>query len=328
MDYIEYAKKTLSLYPITYQDITFIRHNENIVFKISDSIQMKAYVLRIHKSKVEGLATIGHTYEGLKSEMEFLNHLSCNPLLMVQKPIENNYGKFVTVHEQGESAPAYYATLLEWIDGSQLTLKEDNIEELVYTYGKKVAILQETSKRFKPQGDFVRPIYSVESLEAALKDLRYGIEVDLFNNYQYELMVKVGNKVIDKIKELDKNKDTWGIIHADFQLGNIIIKDNEVGFIDFGLSGHGYYLFDLGSAITILERPLRDIFLKGYSSIIPYKLEDIHYVECLIFADIFISYMLFIYDENGRGWIKGHADNMCTNYFEKFLAEEEIFYSL
>lgn len=40
-----------------------------MIFKISNSFQDKAYVLRIHIFKIKGLATIGHTFEGLQSEM-------------------------------------------------------------------------------------------------------------------------------------------------------------------------------------------------------------------------------------------------------------------
>ena len=42
INYIDFAEKTLSLYPITYQDISFIRHHENLIFKISNSFQDKA----------------------------------------------------------------------------------------------------------------------------------------------------------------------------------------------------------------------------------------------------------------------------------------------
>ncbi len=325
---INYAKKVLALYPITYENISFVRHHENMVFKIWDNLQNKAYVLRIHISKVEGLAGIGHTYEGLNSEMEFLNYLGNYPLLTVQKPIANHSGKFVTIQEQKETSKVFYATLLAWIDGTPLTLKEGNIEDLVYTYGKKVAILQEASKGFKPQSGFIRPSYSTDSLKTAIKDLSHGIDLGLYTSEQYDLMLKVCNKVIDKIKELDQLSDAWGMIHGDFQLSNIIINGNEVGFIDFGLSGYGYYLFDLGSAISILESSLRDIFLKGYSSVVSFHSSDKHYVECFIFADIFISYMLFIHDENARGQIKEHVESMCKNFFSQFLAGEELFYLL
>lgn len=33
MDYLMYAKKVISLYEVSYDEIEFIRHNENIIYK-------------------------------------------------------------------------------------------------------------------------------------------------------------------------------------------------------------------------------------------------------------------------------------------------------
>lgn len=72
---------------------------------------------------------------------------------------------------------------------------------------------------------------------------------------------------------------------------------------------------------------MRNIFLQGYASRTAFTFDDIQYIDCLIFADIFISYMLFINDEKNRGWIKEDAKNMCDNLFHKFLEGEVVFYS-
>jgi Ser/Thr protein kinase RdoA (MazF antagonist) len=327
MDYKEYAKEVISLYSISYDEIEFVRHNENMIFKITDKLNNKAYVLRIHRSNIDGLSGVQHTYEGLKSEMEFLHYLSSNKALKIQSPIANCYGEYVTIHRHDEFSTPFYSTLLEWIEGSTLTLKEDNLDEIIFSLGEKVAIFHEASRLFKPTKDFVRPVYSIDSLELAGHDLKYGIEIGLFNSDQYELMKKVIDKVKVKIKTLDEQSNTWGIIHADFQLGNIVINSNEPSFIDFGLFGYGYYLFDLGSAATILNSDLRNTFLQGYASRTTFTFDDIQYIDCLIFADVFISYMLFINDEKHRGWIKEDVNKLCDSLFHKFLDGEVVFYS-
>ena len=66
-------------------------------------------------------------------------------------------------------------------------------------------------------------------------------------------------------------------------------------FIDFSLSGYGYELFDVGSASSMLPSVLRGALLNGYSSKSAFTLNDMRYVEGLIFMDIFISYVfLFV----------------------------------
>ena len=73
---------------------------------------------------------------------------------------------------------------------------EDNLDEIIFSLGQKVAIFHEASRFFNPTKNFVRPVYSIDSLELASHNLKYGIEIGLFNNDQYELM----KKVIDKVK--------------------------------------------------------------------------------------------------------------------------------
>lgn len=327
MEYIDYAKKVLPCFPITYSEIEFIRHNENMIYKIIDTTLNKSYVLRIHKSKIEGFSGIQHSYECLKSEMEFLSYLS-NTSLTIQKPINNCYGEFVTTSYEYETQTPLYSTLLEWIEGSTLTLQEDNLDDIIYSLGVNVAILHEASMQFQPSNHFLRPVYSTQNLKLAMEDLQYGIDVGLYDNAQYKLMTQVADKVISKLILLDDRSDTWGLIHTDYQLGNVIINNGNICFVDFCLSGYGYYLFDLGSAATILDSDKRNTFLDGYASRLPFSYDDLPYIDCLIFTDIFVSYNLFIKDSNRRGWIKEHAEKLCNDLFLRFLDGETVFYSL
>lgn len=75
MDYTALAKEIVIYYPIRSPDIEFIRHNENITFKITYQLNSNCYLLRIHMQVTEGFAGIQNTLEGLQSEMIFLNEL-------------------------------------------------------------------------------------------------------------------------------------------------------------------------------------------------------------------------------------------------------------
>ncbi len=326
IDYIDYANKVLPLYPISSTKIEFIRHNENMIFKIIDDIHNDIYVLRIHKSKIIGFSGLQHTYACLKSEMEFLDHLAKHTTLSIQEPIYTCNGELVAISMDDESHTPLYATLLKWIEGNTLDLSNDVEDEIIHTFGINVAKLHKGSMEFKPSKDFKRPAYSIEELEKALKDLEYGVEVELYDLEQYKLMTKVAAKVIDNLKALDSRSNAWGLIHADYQPGNIIVSNGSLSFIDFCLSGYGYYLFDLGSAGTIVKSEKRNIFLDGYASILPFSYEDLIYVDSLIFYDSLISYNLFIKDADNRGWIKKSAEKLCNEFYPKFLNGETVFY--
>lgn len=144
--------------------------------------------------------------------------------------------------------------------------------------------------------------------------------------HYYEIFAEVLEVVKGQLNELNAREQQWGLIHADIQLNNVIITEDEPCLIDFCLSGYGYYLFDLGSASSILKSELRGTFLQGYASRTTFSHDDIRYIEGFIFMDIFISYAMFIRDSNRNGWIKEHAakiEPLCRN----FLDGKEVFYS-
>lgn len=326
MNYEIYAKEVVSLYPICNPEIKFIRHSENMTYKIIDKLNGKSYLLRIHNASTSGLSGDQHTFDGVKSEIEFLRYLSSSKLVKVQKPIVNNQGKYITSYSHSDIDHSCFATILEWIEGPTLTLEEDNIEEIVFNIGQTLANFHKVSMNFKPTKDFFRPAYGLDRLEISINELEFGVEAGVFSREQYKLMKQVADIVKDKIKILDEKSNSWGIIHADLQLGNIILNDSQPVLIDFGLSGFGHYLFDLGSGVSMVKSNLRESFLKGYDSKGKISSEDIKYIECLIFADVFISYMLFIHDERHRKWIKEDVQNMCDNLCEKFINGEEVLY--
>lgn len=123
------------------------------------------------------------------------------------------------------------------------------------------------------------------------------------------------------------DEPSFGIIHADFQPGNVILNNDDPCIIDLGFCGFGYYVFDLGSAATIFPSELRKDFLQGYISKSSFTMDDIKYVEGQIFMDIFISIVLFMRDIENNSWIKS-IPNLCDTLCKDFLEGKEVFYSL
>jgi Ser/Thr protein kinase RdoA (MazF antagonist) len=328
MDYITIAKELLTQYSISAPEIQFIRHNENITFKVTDGLSNKAYLLRIHKPSTEGLFGLQHTFAGLKSEIAILHELNMKGLVDAQKPVANNIGEYITICKLDNYNHPCYATVLEWIEGDTLTLEENNIKEIAFKLGQTLALFHQSLKEFKPSDDFVRPIYDGKRIDSAINDLKYCVEIDLFSMEHYEMIIKVLTLVKKQIDELNAREDAFGIIHADFQCGNIILNKDNPGIIDLGFCGFGYYAFDLGSAATILPSDLRKDFIQGYISKSSFTFDDLKYVEGQIFMDIFISYVLFMRDHDQNAWIKTNAENICETLCKDFIEGKEVFYSL
>lgn len=328
MNYTIIAKEILSLYSIYDSEIQFIRHNENITFKIIDRVYKRNYLLRIHKPSSEGLFGLQHTLEGIKSEIKILQELKYKNLLQVQIPIANNLGEYITEYELENYNHPCYATVLEWIEGSTLMLKEDNIKEIAFSLGQNLALFHECLKEFKPSKDFMRPKYDIDRINSAIEDLKYCVEVNLFSIEHYNIIRKVLILVKNQIKELSLRENSFGIIHADIQKGNIVLSNDNPCIIDLGFCGFGNYVFDLGSAATIFPSNLRQTFLHGYASKHSFSFDDLKYVEGQIFMDTFISYVLFMRDNQRNSWITNSALKICDTLCKDFLEGKEVFYSI
>ncbi|MGF7048114.1 Ser/Thr protein kinase RdoA (MazF antagonist) [Paenibacillus sp. DS2015] len=321
---IKHAVDVLSLYLISEPVIEFIRHNENITFRVTDNKSSKNYLLRIHKPITDGLTGIQHTLKGLRSEVQLLQKLNQKDIIQVQTPVANCFGEFVTEYYSDEFNRCY-ATLLEWIDGSVLSLNVDNIEDITFKLGQQLADLHIASYDYKLFG-LDRPEYGIDSINHTLEELKYGVQDNVYSHSDYELIAKVLEVVKEQITALNAREQQWGIIHADIQPHNVVVSAGEPCLIDFCLSGYGYYLFDLGSASTVLNSEHRNTFLQGYASKTTFSYDDIRNIEGFIFMDIFISYAMFIRDSNRNGWVKEHIVKtvpLCRD----FLEGKEVFYS-
>ena len=73
--------------------------------------------------------------------------------------------------------------------------------------------------------------------------------------------------VIEILSALDKNRHTYGIMHADTQKGNMLYHDGDIRLIDFSFCAFGYFMFDLGVCLSDMKVNLHQDFLKGYRSL-------------------------------------------------------------
>lgn len=325
MENMKLAQAILSSYSFIEPSIEFVRHHENMIFKVKDQADGKDYTLRIHSPATAGLSGVQHTLAGLQSEMALLHELIHSQFDRVQQPIANSNGDYVTPYQASEASPLYYATLVTWIEGPTLSFEENNRNEAAFALGETLALFHEATCNKESLKQLTRPQYDASRIDSAIDELKVGIELELYTPKQYEVIKETLIYIKSLLNELDQQESTWGIIHADIQLGNVILANGRPNLIDFSLCGHGYYLFDIASASFLLPDDLRTIFLEGYSSHRPFTNQDLKYVEGFMLMDAFISYMFFIHDVNRNGWIKAHTADVCDTLCQDFMEGKAVY---
>ncbi|WP_260405484.1 phosphotransferase enzyme family protein [Paenibacillus sp. 598K] len=322
------ARQLLASYPLDDPALTFIRHNENLTFKVNERGSGRAFLLRVHLPVTRGFDGPQHTLEGLTGEMALLQELSSHDVITAQRPVANRYGSYVTIHRPTDRTTDVYATLLEWIEGDTFAHTEPRLDELIHMIGCELACFHRYTRASEACKGLYRPVYDTVKVDATGEILQYGVEAGIYSRVHYKLMSDVLEQVKTLMRGLDAEPGAWGLIHADLQRDNIVVTPSgQPAFLDFSLSGYGYALFDLASASTKIERDKRHLLLEGYSAILPLPQGSMQLIEGLILLDVFLCYAFFIRDAERNDWIGDHVIRK-NELWRKWLSGQEIFYLL
>ena len=237
-------EEVLKNYNFMHPEPVFIRHNENMTYKILDGD--KKYLMRIHKA-AEGLdfsMSYGDTPRQvfIESEIELLKNLHDIGSIKTQYPIRNVTEDYVTRLESGD-----LVTVLSWLNGDSL-VNTSITEELVYQIGQMIGKLHKaTAQIFNVKRCYYDEVY----IDRVSNEVKKAYEVKHIEEHSYKLI----EKVLSHIKRiLAEEKHNFLLIHADLSKSNIICDKGNLSPIDFSLSGYGIPEMELGEIISSLHK--------------------------------------------------------------------------
>ena len=100
------ALRALSAYSIASPKITFLRHNENMVFRVIDAQAGHAYLLRLHSPLTAAFEGERLRPKGIASELCWLEALADETSVVLQRPVRTKEGNLVNMiaGKQGDIA--------------------------------------------------------------------------------------------------------------------------------------------------------------------------------------------------------------------------------
>ncbi|MEX2480664.1 MAG: phosphotransferase [Gammaproteobacteria bacterium] len=83
-----------------------------------------------------------------------------------------------------------------------------------------------------------------------------------------------------RLERFGKGPDRFGLIHADLRLANLLETDTDTRVIDFDDAGHGWFLYDIATALSFMEdredlAELIDAWVAGYRTVAPLGAEEV-----------------------------------------------------
>ncbi len=309
------VEEVLKEYEFINPKLEFIRHNENITYKVIDDDN--TYLLRVHKP-IEGfslglLQRDSNVSEYIKSEMLLLNYFKNEMNTAIQEPVKNKSGELVSILKDGTCA-----SVLKWLDGDTV----GNVpvsSKLGDVIGTMIAKLHMCSKKLENKSTYIHKIkrynYNQALLSEIDKELNNIIKATYIEKEKVMIMkdtLKVINNVMD---ELDKEEESSGIIHADLSPSNLIFSNYQISPIDFSLSGYGFYYMDLGLMVSnYKDIEIRKSIINAYEEISNRKV-PLHYIEAFFAFGV----LLFIGCQHEKihrkDWFDEAINRWCKTIF-------------
>lgn len=288
------AKRALMAYGLDSASLIPLNLENNAVFQVTTGDGQ--YVLRIHRPGHKPLAWI-------QAELTWLTALWQNTPLGVPQPVPAQDGTWVVQATLPDSDIPLHCVLFHWMAGET---RRPNTISLLETEaaGMLLAQLHHFAQTHSPPPEFARPRLDWDGLFGSNSVYNPGAGAALFTESQNQVFVAVAEEVRRIMVELGETPETFGLIHADFLVKNMLFRDGRVYALDFDECGWGYYLYDLTPALWQFKdesryAELRAAYLKGYTSIRPLPETFLKPLEVFLAARHLASIR----------WIAGNRDN-------------------
>lgn len=318
--------KLLFQYDIVSPEATLLRHNENRTYKVIDTSNNSVYLLRVHDPLTLNLGGIQHTRQGVESELRLLEAISKRTDLMAPVPVVNRYGQLVTEFQLDGSTLC--CSLLHWIEGHNLTKEDLLSSDAAYNLGAQVGSLHTFFATYDKVVPEDRPDYGIQRTEKMLKQIRRGVELELFSEENFHIVEKTLTLIVDRLRTGKSGTLKQGIIHADLNMSNILVSPiGRYVFIDFCLFGFGYLLFDVAMAALNAPKEYREQVVTGYyGRVLPYE-EVYPIIEGFMLSAVLGYYAFVMENEAAHTRIQERMPQFCHTRCTPFLNGESIFLS-
>lgn len=282
--YLDCARAALTPYDLGAITIHFVQHNAGIVFRLEDGKGEARFLLKIHESAGNGAVD---TPEQLTAQMAWLQALSEDGRVIVQAPIANRQGNFVTQVQLAGLDRLSSVCVQRWITAQHVSNWD---AEHAHAVGLLLATLHSISEEWADSGNEQFGSYEDKYLVEAIDGLAVTVDLELINAEQYSLIRQAGERISAMLAQWERSKATFGLVHGDLHQGNVLFEGMKALALDYG-AFRSFFLYDLGVSLyhaTFDEVAIRHALVAGYDSVRPLTRTDHDSLEAfMILAALF-----------------------------------------
>ncbi|WP_169950140.1 phosphotransferase enzyme family protein [Microbispora sp. H11081] len=270
--------------------VTLLNVSENATFRVDDD--GATAILRVHRLGY-------HSPEAIASELSWLEALRDEAGVVTPRVLPAPDGSRVVVVEDPGFEPRH-CVMFEFLPGAEPA--EDRLVEEFERLGALTARMHRHARAWRRPASFTRFHWDLDAAfgpRARWGRWQDGVGVD---KEAHAVLARLEAELRRRLERFGRGRDRYGLIHADLRLANLLVDGEAgIGVIDFDDCGLGWYLYDLGAALSFIEhRPevphMAESWVRGYRSVLGLPKED----EAEIWTFIMFRRLLLV------AWIGSH----------------------
>jgi Ser/Thr protein kinase RdoA (MazF antagonist) len=291
----ELAKAALPLYGHSPgATATLINYSENATYRIDDPDRAEPSILRIHRRGY-------HTEAAIRSELQWLIALGQHPGIHTARPIAARDGTLIQSLSSMRLPEPHHAVMFTFLSGSEPS--EDDLLGPFERLGSVSAHMHDQARNWSLPDGFTRQIWDHDG---ALGDRsiwgRWQDGIGMTTESR-RLFARLSETINLRLRRFGRSRDRFGLVHADIRLANLLVEGDTTKVIDFDDCGFGWFLYDIGTALSFIEHrsdvpELVAAWLRGYRLVSTLSAED----EAEIPTFILLRRLLLV------AWIGSHHE--------------------
>ena len=229
-------------------------------------------ILRLHRQGY-------HTRAEIASELTWLSALQTLPGLNVVQPIPGAQGLVTEIDTRVLVAFAP-------IKGQELQPGQD-LARWFAPLGEITARLHLHARLWTPPQGFTRKRWDVDTILGPQPQWGHWRQAQGLDLTGAALLARATDALATELDAYGTGPETFGLIHADLRLANLMVDGDRLTAIDFDDCGFGWWAYDLAAALSFIETDPRlpDLiarWIEGYTRIAPLRPEDRAMIPSLI----------------------------------------------
>ncbi len=237
------TRRALPLFGID-QDvqIKLLSYSENAIFGITDAAGVPTAVVRVHRPAY-------HSPNAIRSELDWMAALRQAGIGTPRAwlGLDGDPLQTLATPTLGERT----VTMFSWVAGH--FAREDELEASMLRLGELSARMHRHARTWQRPPYFERPRWDQHGTIGPQAHWGHWVLSPGLDAAQTATLRHTAELLCARLDAFGTDPQRFGMIHADPRLANLLIEGDTTHIIDFDDCGIGWFLHDLGAALSFIE---------------------------------------------------------------------------